>query len=121
VSLSARSMENIVYISSFTVMCLALIYSLITEWIASIRAFRAARWLKQHYPDAWQSVPWFIRTIANRDIGIKLFLRKNSISDPKFNILYAPVKNMGKHSWFSLAIATIAFIGFCAALMFLQE
>ena len=112
-------MEKIIYIFSFTVI-LALIYSFITQWIASIRAFRAARWLKQHYPDAWQSVPWFFRSIGVRDIGIRLFLRKNSISDSKFNILYAPVKNMEKHSWVSLAIA-IAFIVFCAAIIFLKE
>jgi hypothetical protein len=112
-------MENIIYISSSTAI-LALIYSLITEWIASIRACRAARWLKLHYPDVWQSVPWFFRTIGARGVGIKLFLRKNSILDPEFNILYTRVKNMEKHSWVSLAIAT-ASIAFCGALTFLQK
>jgi len=39
-------MNDFIAICMFVVGCLALIYSIITGWVTSVRALRAARWLR---------------------------------------------------------------------------
>lgn len=86
-------------------MAIAMFYAISADIIAGIRSFRVCRWIQQHYAGAWRKTPWFFRTIGARDVALKLFLRDNSISDPKFNAMYEGVKRMEIHSWVSLAVA----------------
>jgi hypothetical protein len=102
-------MNDFIAICMFVVGCLALIYSIITGWVTSVRALRAARWLRSHYPEAWQGVPWFFRTVASRETAVRLFLRSQSVSEPEFQRLYEPVRKSETRSWISLCAACAVF------------
>jgi hypothetical protein len=73
----------------------ACVYPFISEIRRGCRAIRLTAWVKENYPNEWNTLPWTARRIS-RVGGLGLLSKRRIISDQNFTAKYKAIKPFQK-------------------------
>ena len=99
---------------SISVSAVSIVYAYIQQIKKDSRAGHLEKWVRDKYPETYDSLPWVHRKLLKSEVSINIINNKKLIDDSDFELMFKELKAFNKKLYISLAIGilglTITFV-----------